>query len=153
MKEFRLKWLLNDWEQDIFHRVLGMKQASPFWEWAVKIRSLNTLLCGTPTHLDDMSLLNQLETNLEPSLSCACDNERVNEDTLDKWLDKVKILDEKKCWECQQQWANAEEAAHSHLKHNMTSTGLTEPQGVTTLSVATPCPRKGIMGGNPNILM
>jgi len=103
MKEFRLKWLPNDWEQDICCRVLGTKQASLFWEWAVKIRSLNTLLCGMPTHLDNTSLLNQLEANLEPSLSRACDDERVNEDTLDKWLDKVKILDEKKCRECQQQ--------------------------------------------------
>ena len=75
MKEFRLKWLPNDWEQDIRCRVLWTKQAGLFWEWAVKIWSLNTLLRGTPTHLDNTSLLNQLEVNLEPSLSRACDNE------------------------------------------------------------------------------
>ena len=149
MKEFRLKWLLNDWEQDICHRVLGMKQASPFWEWAVKIRSLNTLLHGTPTHLDDVSLLNQLETNLEPSLSCACNNERVNEDTLDKWLDKVKILDEKKCWERQQQWADAEEAACSHLKRNMTSTGLTEPSRHYNTFRGNMTAEQGNNGGKP----
>ena len=96
MKEFRLKWLMNDWEQDIHNRVLGMKQVGLFWEWAVKMRSLNTLLCGTPTHLDDAALLNQLKANLEPLLSRACDDERISGETLDKWLDKVKILDEKK---------------------------------------------------------
>ena len=96
MKEFRLKWLMNDWEQDIHNRVLDMKQVGLFWEWAVKMRLLNTLLCGTPTHLDDAALLNQLKANLEPLLSHACDDERISGETLDKWLDKVKILDEKK---------------------------------------------------------
>jgi hypothetical protein len=149
MKEFRLKWLLNDWEQDIWRRVLGTKQAGPFWEWAVKIWSLNTLLCGTPTHLDDASLLNQLEANLEPSLSHACDDERVNEDTLDKWLDKVKILDEKKRQECQQQRADAEEAARSHLKHNTTSAGLAEPSRCYNTFRGNMTTEKGNNGGKP----
>jgi len=127
MKELRNKWLPNDWEQDIRRRVLGTKQSGAFWEWAVKMRSLNTLLRGTTTHLDDAALLNQLEANLEPWLSRACDDERVKEDTLDKWLDKVKIIDEKKRRERQQQRADAEEAARSHLKRNTTSAGLTEP--------------------------
>jgi hypothetical protein len=46
-------------------------------------------------------LLNQLA--LEPWLSCACDNERIREADLDKWLDKVKVIDEKKHREQQQQ--------------------------------------------------
>jgi len=54
--------------------------------------------------------------NLEPWLSHACNNERINEADLDKWLDKVKIIDKKKCREWQQQQADVEEAAHSHLK-------------------------------------
>jgi hypothetical protein len=41
-------------------------------------------------------------------------------------LDKVKVVDEKKCRECQQQCADAEEAAYSHLKWNTTSAELTE---------------------------
>jgi hypothetical protein len=127
MKELCNKWLPNDWEQDIRHRVLGMKQSGAFWEWAVKMRSLNTLLRGTTTHPDDTALLNQLEVNLEPWLSHACDDERIKEDTLDKWLDKVKVVDKKKCRECQQQRADAEEAACSHLKQNTTSAGLTKP--------------------------
>jgi hypothetical protein len=127
MKELHNKWLLNDWEQDIRHRVLGMKQLGAFWEWAVKMRSLNILLRGTTTHLDDAALLNQFEANLELWLSRVCDDERVKEDTLDKWLDKVKIIDEKKCRERQQQRADAEEAMCSHLKRNTTSAGLTKP--------------------------
>jgi hypothetical protein len=75
MKELRNKWLLNDWEQDIGCRVLGTKQLGAFWEWAIKMRSLNTLLCGTTTHLDDATLLNQLKVNLELWLSCAYDDE------------------------------------------------------------------------------
>jgi len=67
-------------------------------------------------HLDDTRLLNQLEANLEPWLSRACDNERINKVDLDKWLDKVKIIDEKKHREWQQQRADVEEAACSHLK-------------------------------------
>ena len=67
-------------------------------------------------HLDDTRLLNQLEANLEPWLSRACDNERINKVDLDKWLDKVKIIDEKKHREQQQQRADVEEATCSHLK-------------------------------------
>jgi hypothetical protein len=67
-------------------------------------------------HLDDAGLLNQLEVNLETWLSRACDDERINEADLDKWLDKVKIIDEKKCREQQQQRVDVEEAACSHLK-------------------------------------
>jgi hypothetical protein len=37
MKEVCNKWLANDWEQDICQKVLGMKQAGMFWEWAVKM--------------------------------------------------------------------------------------------------------------------
>jgi len=93
----------------------------------MKMRLLNTLLCGTSVHLDDAGLLNQLEANLELWLSCACDDKRINEADLDKWLDKVKIIDEKKCREWQQQRADAEEAVCSHLKQNMTSAGLSKP--------------------------
>jgi hypothetical protein len=149
MKEFRVKWLPNDWEQDICRRVLGTKQAGPFWEWAVKMRSLNTLLHSTATHLDDVSLLNQLEANLEPSLSCACDDERVSKETLDKWLDKVKILDEKKRRERQQQQADAEEAAHSHLKRNTTSAGLSDSSRHYNTFHGTVTTEKGNGGGKP----
>ena len=117
MKEFHNKWL---------SKVLGTKQSGTFWEWAVKMRLLNTLLHGTTTYLDDATLLNQLKVNLKLWLSCACDDQRIKEDTLDKWLDKVKIVDKKKHGECQQQWADAEEATHSHLKWNTMSAGLSE---------------------------
>ena len=126
MKEFHNKWLPNNWEQDIRRKVLGTKQSGVFWEWAVKMQSLNTLLRGTTTHLDDATLLNQLKANLEPWLSRACDDKRIKEDTLDKWLDKVKIVDEKKHREQQQQQVDAEEAARAHLKCNTTSAGLSE---------------------------
>jgi hypothetical protein len=136
MKEFRNKWLPNNWEQDIRHKVLGTKQSGAFWDWAVKMRSLNTLLHGTTNHLDDAALLNQLKANLEPWLSCACDDERIKEDTLDKWLDKVKIVDKKKCRERQQQRADAEEATCSHLKRNTTRLqGCPNRRVATTLSV------------------
>ena len=107
--------------------MLGTKQTGAFWEWAVKMRSWNTLLWGTSAHLNNARLLNQLKANLEPWLSHTCDNERIKEADLDKWLDKVKIIDKKKCREWQQQWADVEEAACSHLKWNMTSASLSEP--------------------------
>ena len=37
MKELCNKWLVNDWEQDIHHKVLGTKQTGAFWEWAIKM--------------------------------------------------------------------------------------------------------------------
>jgi hypothetical protein len=84
------------------------------------------LLHRTSAHLDDAGLLNQLKANLEPWLSHTCNDERINEVDLDKWLDKVKIIDEKKHREWQQQRADMEEAACSHLKRNTISAGLSE---------------------------
>jgi hypothetical protein len=127
MKELSNKWLANDWEQDVRCKVLGTKQSGSFWEWEVRIRSLNTLLRGSSTHLDDAALLNQLEANLEPWLSRMCDDEHVKEDNLGKWLDAVKIIDERKRRERQQQRADAEEAARMHLKQTGAAAGLSEP--------------------------
>jgi hypothetical protein len=138
MKEFRVKWLPNDWEQDIRRRVLGTKQAGPCWEWAVKMRLLNTLLHGTATHLDDTSLLNQLKANLKLSLSCACDDERVS-----------KILDEKKHREHPQQWVDAKDAARSHLKCNTTSAGLSDSSRCYNTFCGMVTTEKGNSGGKP----
>jgi hypothetical protein len=124
MKEFHSKWLPKGWESDVHCKLLGTKQAGPFWEWVVKVQAWNALLCGTTYHLNDAQLLNQLEANLEPVLSNVLIEEEVKECDLDLWLMTVKNLDDKKCCKCQQQCADAERA---HLKHTGASVGLAEP--------------------------
>jgi hypothetical protein len=104
-----------------------MKQNSPFWEWAVRVRGWNALLRNTTHHLDDGQLRNQLEANVENGLAIAIVEEDITEQELDKWLSIVKNLDNKKRRDRQQQRADAEEAVRAHLKRNRTSAGLSEP--------------------------
>ena len=127
MRELRGKWLSKDWEQDIRRRVLGTKQTGAFWEWTVSIRSLNTLLRNTEHHLSDAALLNQMEANLDPSLAAACDDEKISDRDLDRWIDAVKTLDEKITRATHRQKAYAEEAvARATLKRNGKAAGLSE---------------------------
>lgn len=112
-KEMRSKWLEKGWEQQVRRCVLGTKQGGDaFWDWAVRMRGLNALLCDTASHLTDDVLWNQLEANLKPALSIACDDDGANAQTdLEKWMCAVKEIDECKRRECKQARADAEEAA------------------------------------------
>jgi hypothetical protein len=96
MTEFRSKWLPKNWESDIHRKILGTKQESAFWGWAVKVHRWNALLHNMANHLDDNQLRNQLEANVEPALAIIIVEEGIAEQDLDKWLSIVKNLDDKK---------------------------------------------------------
>lgn len=74
MKELRANYLPPDWEETVRAQILGMKmgKSDKFWDWCQEMRAINIILRGTPSHLSDIALRNQLEAALEPSLLNYC---------------------------------------------------------------------------------
>src|SRR5271156_5228340 len=60
------------------------------------MRALNIVLCGSPSHLNNTALRNQLEAGLEPGLRAECTQEDINKiSELKPWMERVKKIDEK----------------------------------------------------------
>ena len=98
MEELRLNYLPADWEDNIHTEILGMKMDKnvKFWDWCQEIRTLNIVLRGTESHLNDATLRNQLEAALEPSLRLYCSHLKLRKVTVLKdWITAVKEADEK----------------------------------------------------------
>jgi hypothetical protein len=124
ISELKNKWLPDDWQGDIRRRILGAKHTGAFYEWAMTLRGLNTLLHGTDHHLSDVTFINQLEANLEPGLGAVVREEKVKPmGDIDAWMDAVKVLDDRERHKCDQQ----EEAIRAHLKRTGALAGLSEP--------------------------
>jgi hypothetical protein len=80
MTELQTTFLPSDWIENICISLLGMQMAknSCFWDFAQDIHVLNIILRGTPSHLTDATLCNQLEAGLKPSLLAECMQEGGN---------------------------------------------------------------------------
>ena len=73
-----------------------MTCSSKFWDYAQEIRALNIILRGTPSHLDETALRNQLEAGLKPSLQSECAREELYKlGTLKEWIERVCKIDER----------------------------------------------------------
>ena len=96
MTEFHTVYLDEDWEEKTRQVLLGMTQgAIPFWDYAFTIQSNNSLLNGTPLHLDKEKLCHQLEACMEERLSQKVNSKKVNKIVdFKKWLAEVKVVDE-----------------------------------------------------------
>jgi hypothetical protein len=130
LKEMKEMWLKKDWEKDVCRRVLGTKQNScDFWEWSVEIRGLNALLRDLPGHLTEANLRNQLEANMDKALQVEIDDKKANEiKEFEKWLARVKELDERLRRDRVQAKADAEEAARTaFMKRSSSTAGFLEP--------------------------
>jgi hypothetical protein len=68
----------------------------PFHDWAVEIQSKNTLLRDTDSYFTDVYLKYHLESHMNPHLAADYRDERITEPDLHKWIDKVKVLDNKR---------------------------------------------------------
>src|ERR1700678_4540383 len=67
-----------------------------FWDFAQDVRALNIVLHGTPSHMDNSMLCNQLEAGLEPSLQAECSREGLCAiTTLKDWIEHVEKVDER----------------------------------------------------------
>lgn len=96
MEEFHAHWLLHDWEQSIYSKILSaclILKNQHFEDWAASIQSLNVSLQGTASHQDDGHICLQLEAGLNRELQSAEKDAKVNEEmSLHPWISKVKDL-------------------------------------------------------------
>lgn len=95
--ELRKAFLPSDWVENTQMALLGMRMSKNtcFWEFTQDVRALNIVLKGTPSHLADSMLCNQLEAGLEPSLQAECSCEGLSAiTTLKEWIEQVKKIDE-----------------------------------------------------------
>ena len=98
MDELHTNYLPTDWEDNVHIEILSIKMDKnvKFWDWCQVMCTLNIVLHGTPSHLSDTALCNQLEANLKPCLHLYCVHEKLGKViALKDWIAAVKEVDEK----------------------------------------------------------
>ena len=97
MKEFRERWLPDDWEQIICVTMLGTRldpKVHCFETWAAQIMSHNVSLRNTPSFLTDDQLRSQLDIMMDAELQTLARSQSVSEiKDLHKWMSKIKKID------------------------------------------------------------
>ena len=71
MKEFRRRWLPEHWEITLQAEVLRSlldPTKETFDTWVTRVQTLNIALRGTPEHVSDTQLCDQLGANLDEEL-------------------------------------------------------------------------------------
>ncbi|KAG1793834.1 uncharacterized protein HD556DRAFT_1191829, partial [Suillus plorans] len=97
IKEVRAYWLPADWADSVRQKMLSSTQGQkPFNEWAVEVQSKNTLLRDSTSHLNDTNLKYHLESHMHPDLAAEYHTEQITKTDLRKWIEKVRLLDEKR---------------------------------------------------------
>ncbi|KAG2340780.1 hypothetical protein BDR05DRAFT_1002179 [Suillus weaverae] len=97
MAEVHTVWLPIGWADTVQRKMLASMQGQrAFSEWAIDMQSQNTLLRGTTSHLADINILYHLESHMNIDLAADYHAENIVEEDLRKWIEKVRILDEKR---------------------------------------------------------
>ena len=98
IKELRLNYLQNDWEDQIRNEILTSTLAGSrksFWNWSQQLLSLNCLLRNTPSALNDTALRNHLDAHLDNELKQKVKHSDARNDKVFKtWVATVRTLDE-----------------------------------------------------------
>ena len=96
MLELHSNFLPSDWMETVRISLLSMSMMrnSRFWTFSQEVHTLNIVLRGTPSHLGETALCNQLEAGLKPSLQseCACE-ELYRITSLKDWIERVRRID------------------------------------------------------------
>ncbi|KAG2364666.1 hypothetical protein BDR07DRAFT_1482290 [Suillus spraguei] len=88
--------VIQDWYSNNQARLDALFFKNYMEEWAVDIQGRNTLLRGTPSHLADANILYHLEAHMNLDLAADYNAEHITEPDLRKWIEKVRMLDEKR---------------------------------------------------------
>ena len=98
MKEMRVNYLHQDWEDQIRNQILTSTLTSSktlFWNWSQKLLKLNCLLHGTASVFKDTALHNHLEAHLDDDLQAYLKHNKVpKEKVLKTWITTVHLIDE-----------------------------------------------------------
>lgn len=127
MTKFRAAYLAEDWEDLTRHDLLSMTQGHlPFWHWAVRVQSINSLLSNTNSHLDNDQLRHHLEVGMDAKLANKCRNEKSSKVTVFRlWLLEIKHVDDMMNGEKRER--DFEVAAKAQREASRRSHGLSEP--------------------------
>ncbi|KAG2346923.1 hypothetical protein BDR05DRAFT_1046205 [Suillus weaverae] len=119
MAEVRSVWLPIGWADTVQRKILASMQGQcAFSEWAMDVQSQNTLLRGTTSHLADINILYHLKSHMNIDLAADYHTENIVEEDLRKWIEKVRILDEK----CLRYLARQKEAVDTALRNECART-------------------------------
>jgi hypothetical protein len=119
MAEVRRIWLPIGWADTVRRKMLASNQGQrPFSEWAINMQSQNTLLRGTTSHLTDVNILYHLESHLNADLAADYHAEHVVETDLRLWIEKVRVLDEKRLHYLARQKEAVENTLRSERAHS-----------------------------------
>jgi len=98
MKEMRVNYLHQDWEDQIHNQILTstlLSSKTSFWNWSQQLLKLNCLLCGTSSVFDNAALCNHLEVHLDEELHARLKHNEVWKDkVLKTWINSVHLIDE-----------------------------------------------------------
>ena len=97
MKEVRAYWLPSDWAAVLRLKMMSSTQGNkPFHVWAAEVQSQNVLLRGDPSHMTDAALRYHLESHMHVDLNTDYRVANIDmEKDLCKWIERVRVLDEK----------------------------------------------------------
>ena len=102
MKEMRVNYLHQDWEDEIRNQILTSTLASSkssFWNWSQQLLKLNCLLRGMASVVDDTALCNHLEAHLDEELRAHLKHNEAHKDkVLKTWIASVRLIDEARTW-------------------------------------------------------
>ncbi|KAG0708042.1 hypothetical protein DFH29DRAFT_791206, partial [Suillus ampliporus] len=145
MAEVRDYWLPSGWSDIVRRKMLSSTQGQrPFNEWAVDIQSQNTLLRGTTSHLAEDNIRYHLESHMNSELAADYHAENVTETELRKWIEKVRLLDERRMRylvrqrEAVEAALRSERARSSGEKKFTAGTRLNAKAGQTTNNTSAP---------------
>ncbi|KAF9236821.1 hypothetical protein BU15DRAFT_49524 [Melanogaster broomeanus] len=112
----RSTWLPSDWAVTARQKMLASTQGNKhFNEWAIEVESQNALLRGTASHLNDAALKYHLEAHMHPDLALEYRSADISaEEALRPWIEKVRLLDEKRSRDV----ARQREAVEKAIKAN-----------------------------------
>jgi hypothetical protein len=127
LAEVRSYWLASDWADVVRQKMLSSTQGNkPFNEWAVDVQSQNTLLRGSTSHLDDTHLRYHLESHMHADLAADYRELKVTETDLRKWIEIVRLLDERRLREATRQKEAVEAALR--VERNRSNTKVPTPR-------------------------
>ena len=112
LHEVRSVWLPSNWDALLRQRMLNSTQGTrTFNEWSIEIKTQNTMLRGTDSHLNDNALRFHLEARMSTNLLRKYrSTTHTKEAVFRTWLNNVRKLDEELQGDLKKQRAVIEDA-------------------------------------------
>ncbi|KAI6009280.1 hypothetical protein EDC04DRAFT_2581658 [Pisolithus marmoratus] len=97
MTEVCKYWLPSTWAAQVCTKMLSSSQGTKaFYHWAVEVKSLNVLLCGSSSSLSEEHLHFHLESHMHADLAADYWTSKISEEKdYHAWIEQIHLLNEK----------------------------------------------------------